>query len=227
MPEGPPTGTQTPATAVAESKGKPIPMADASDPGLDVAFRDDFERRQLGSEWRALSPAWTLTGGELCVSGARNRGIWLRRRLPTNARIEFDARSESAEGDIKAELWGDGLSGATGATYDDATSYLVIFGGWKNSRHVLARLDEHGEDARSVETLEGAPEPRFLPVSQGQTYHFKIERRDGRVLTWWIDDFVMHEWDDDEPLAGEGHDHFGFNDWMARVCYDNVEVTPL
>ena len=29
------------------------------------------------------------------------------------------------------------------------------------------------------------------------------------------------------PLAGVGHDHFGFNDWEAKVCFDNVRVTPL
>ena len=68
------------------------------------------------------------------------------RRLPVNARVEFDAVAESPEGDIKAELWGDGQSGATGSSYSNATSYLTIFGGWRNTKHVLARLDEHGDD---------------------------------------------------------------------------------
>ena len=26
---------------------------------------------------------------------------------------------------------------------------------------------------------------------------------------------------------GVGHDHFGFNDWEVKVCFDNVKVTPL
>ncbi len=29
------------------------------------------------------------------------------------------------------------------------------------------------------------------------------------------------------PLAGAGHDHFGFNDWDVKVCFDNVKVVPL
>ena len=28
-------------------------------------------------------------------------------------------------------------------------------------------------------------------------------------------------------FAGQGHDHFGFNEWEAKVCFDNVKVTPL
>ena len=30
-----------------------------------------------------------------------------------------------------------------------------------------------------------------------------------------------------QPLAGAGHDHFGFNEWEVKTCYDNVKVTPL
>jgi len=28
-------------------------------------------------------------------------------------------------------------------------------------------------------------------------------------------------------LTGVGHDHFGFNDWDVKVCFDNVRVVPL
>ena len=32
-------------------------------------------------------------------------------------------------------------SAASGVSYNDATSYLTIFGGWKNTLHVLARIN--------------------------------------------------------------------------------------
>ena len=61
------------------------------------------------------SPAadWHIEAGRLCVKGARNHGAWLARMLPTNVRIEFDAVSNSPEGDIKAEIFGDGASAAS------------------------------------------------------------------------------------------------------------------
>ena len=92
------------------------------DPALDGPWEDNFDRLSLGNDWRALSTVWKIENGRLCGQGARNKGVWLKRRLPTNARIEFDATSASADGDLKAELWGDGRSGATSVSYTDATS---------------------------------------------------------------------------------------------------------
>jgi hypothetical protein len=153
--------------------------------------------------------------------------VWLREAIPTHARIEFEARSDSPEGDIKVELWGDGRTGAKGTSYDDATSYLAIFGGWRNTKHVLARLDEHGDDRLELAVDPEASDPRALPVEPGQRYRFRIERPTDDSLSWWVDDRLMFELADTEPLVGEGHDHFGFNDWTVRVCFDNLKITAL
>lgn len=182
----------------------------------------------LGPDWRpAQTNAWRLENGWLCGSGARNHGVWLNRVLPTNARIEFDAKSDSPDGDLKAEVWGDGQSAATGVSYTNATSYIVIFGGWKNTFHVLARINEHGTDRKEIRVDPHSDDFRERPVARGQIYHFKIERTDGRTVRWFVDGQKMLEFADEAPLAGPGHDHFGFNDWEVKVCFDNVRVTPL
>jgi hypothetical protein len=144
-----------------------------------------------------------------------------------NARIEFDAQAEAAEGDIKAELWGDGATGATGNSYTNATSYLAILGGWKNTLQVLARINEHGPDRKEIKIDKNSDDPTQRPVQKGQTYRFKIERTDGKTLRWSVDGVDFFTWADPSPLAGQGHDHFGFNEWEAKVCFDNVKVTPL
>ena len=95
--------------AALDSPTPPTPPA----PLIEDRVVDHFERAQPGSDWNLTGPGWLLKEGRLCVSGARNHPAWLRRRLPTNARIEFDATSASAEGDIKVEAWGDGQSAAT------------------------------------------------------------------------------------------------------------------
>ena len=61
----------------------------------------------------------------------------------------------------------------------------------------------------------------------GQLYRFKVERTDGKTVRWFVDDIEFLSLADTQPLAGAGHDHFGFNDWDAKVCFDNVRVTPL
>jgi hypothetical protein len=182
----------------------------------------------LGADWhQAGTSVWHIENGRLCGQGAKNHGVWLRRTLPVNARIEFDATSDSPDGDIKAEVWGDGQSAATGISYTNATSYLVVLGGWKNTYHVLARINEHGTDRKEIKIDPDSDDPREKPTTRGQSYHFKIERKDGRVVHWSVDGVEYLSYADDKPLAGIGHDHFGFNDWEVKVCFDNVKVTPL
>ena len=144
-----------------------------------------------------------------------------------NARIEFDAVSDIADGDIKAEIWGDGRSAATGISYTNATSYLTIFGGWHNQFHVLARINEHGTDRKEIKVDKTSDDPTEKPVTAGQIYRFKIERTDGKTVKWAVNGVDMLAYADPSPLVGTGHDHFGFNDWEAKVCFDNVKVTPL
>jgi hypothetical protein len=222
------TGTHAAETAVARRLiGHEPSRQPSEDPALDQPWRDDFERTALGADWYADSPVWTVSDGQLCGRGARNHPAWLKRRLPLNARIEFDATSASADGDIKVEAWGDGRSGATGVSYRDATSYLLIFGGWKNRFHVLARLDEHAADRMQLVVDPAGADPRTRPVVPHTPYHFKIERVDGRTVRWLVDDIAMLSFADPTPLIGEAHDHFAFNDWEVPVCFDRLVVTPL
>jgi len=186
------------------------------DPGIGTGFADDFERSQVGSAYKQTGGNWRIEAGELRVQGAKNHPLWLLRTLPRDVRVEFDARSESSEGDIKVEIFGDGASYANSDSYT-ATSYVIIFGGWNNSRNVLARMDEHGRD-RVV------GEPR--KVEPGRVYRFRIERIEG-ALTVWVDDSVLVQMVDLEPLKGRGHDHFGFNNWQSELFFDNLKVTPL
>ncbi len=225
-----------PDTVPSASAARPARL-DRSEKTDGAAERTDGEAHEAGREpaadtlgpnWRqANTSVWHIEKGRLCGEGARNHGVWLTRALPVNARIEFDAISDSVEGDLKAEAWGDGQSGATSISYTNATSYLTIFGGWKNKIHALARLNEHGNDRKELKVDRMSDDPREKPVFAGQIYHFKIERSDGKTIRWYVDGLEMLSWEDEAPLMGAGHEYFGFNDWDAKVCFDNVKVTPL
>lgn len=222
------TATARPVAATVTSAGALLaqPAAPLA-PVIAAAWEDTFDRSELGADWLSLSPTWKITKGRLCGRGARNKGVWLQRRLPVNARVEFDAFAESAEGDIKAELWGDGVSGATSSSYTNATSYLAILGGWKNTKHVLARLNEHGEDRLEIDVDPHSDDERMRAIATGQAYHFKVERADGKKVEWSVNGVVYFTLADREPLSGAGHEHLGLNDWEAPVCFDNLKITPL
>ncbi len=204
---------------------------DFTDPG--VVERDFFS---TGGHWRVVD-------GQLLSPGVRNNPLWLQAKLPRDVAIEFDARSESSEGDVKVEIFGDGT--------DHASGYVLIHGGWNNSVSVIARLDEHGAPlaslqrrAEQVAEQQGAKsaglvetgvfregtrmrvEARPFPVQIGRTYRWRIERR-GSLLRWLIDGKPFMEFDDPFPLEGKGHDRFGFSSWEAQLFFDNLKIEPL
>lgn len=188
------------------------------DPGIGPeGFRETFSGKELGKHWNNTGGSYSIRDGKLRVQGARNKPLWLRRTLPRDVRIELDVRSESPEGDIKLEVFGDGVSKATTTSYT-ATSYVVIFGGWSNKLNVLARLNEHGEDR-----VVGKPHKVVVP---GQTYHMKIERR-GATIAAWVDGQELVSMTDPDPLEGPGHDHFALNNWQAELWFDNLVIQPL
>ena len=90
----------------------------------------------------------------------------------------------------------------------------------------LARIDEHAPNRPQVKVdPDGALNAR--PVVPNQSYHFKVERTDGKTIRWFVDDIEIISFTDPEPMKGTGHQHMGFNDWAVPVCFDNLQITPL
>ena len=182
-----------------------------------VIFEDHFDRSSPGSAWLDTSPEkYTIKNGKLRAKGARNKPLWLKKKLPQNVRVEFTAKSVSPSVDIKVEIFGDGKSFAKSLSYT-ATSYVLILGGWNNSRSIIARMDEHKDD-RKV---------RKNPVGKaGKEYKFSIVRK-GSVIEWSLDNKPFLKFDDSKPLTGPGHEYFAFNNWESEVYFDDIVVYEL
>lgn len=179
-----------------------------------LVFSDSFERAELGNNWQrgtgeSGAGKWKIKDGWVHGSALRNDPLWLAQELPAKVRVEFDAKALSPVGDLKVEVFGDGENHASG--------YVLIFGGWKNSLDVIARLDEHGDD-RKARTSRGV-EPR-------RVYRMAIERSES-TLKWFVDDELFMTYDDAEPLVGPKHAYFAFSNWDAPVAFDNVKVYRL
>jgi len=186
------------------------------DPDLSVVgprFSDGFQRERIGPDWWSAGGHWQIRDGELWSPGVRNNPLWLRMRLPRDAAVEFDARSETGSGpragDIKFEIFGDGRAHASG--------YVLVLGGWGNQVSAIARQDEHGGDRR---------ERRDRKVEPGRTYHMRVERK-GTTLRWLVDGEPFLSFEDPRPLEGPGHDRFGFSSWDADLFFDNLRIEPL
>jgi len=193
--------------------GKSAPPA----PAIEDSFTEGFDRDELGADWLATShDAYQLSNGSLQAKGGYNHPLWLRRQLPAAAEIELDAWSQSPSGDIKVEIYGDGKSFDPDKGAYLSTGYVLVMGGWNNSKSIIARLDEHGKDVVERTT------PR---VEMGRRYHWKIVR-DGGLVQWYVDDMATPflELKDPAPLSGNDHAFFAFNDWESDVGFDNLVI---
>jgi hypothetical protein len=192
------------------------PESKDSEPTITAAWKDDFDRVDLGQDWHVTGGNYRLINNTLRIEKAYNHPAWLKRKLPRDVQLEFDVVSYSPAGDIKVEVFGDGKTFATHKGAYTASGYVLIFGGWGNSLSVLARMDEHGND-RKVR--------RQPKVEIGKTYHWKVIRK-GKKLSWFIDGQLFHEYDDEEPLQGPGHEYFGINDWESDVAFSKLRISP-
>jgi hypothetical protein len=188
-------------------------------PPVGTGFTDDFERKELGGNYLPTSPRYRIDKGILKVDKAENHPLWLRKKLPDKAVIEFDAWSETDAGDIKVEFFGDGESFATSRTGQyTASGYVAVFGGWNNTKSILARGNEHGMSLSQRSDKK---------VEAGRRYHWKIEKN-GENLTWYIDDMAepFLKLEDKRPLP-KGDHYFGFANWQAGSGFDNLVIRPL
>lgn len=214
--------------AVKKPAPPPPPCDSDKDPVLTEAFTDSFDRGELGNDWRSTSyGAYFLKNGKLCISKPRNHPLWLKRKLPANVKVEFEATPSSNNADIKAELFGDGCAfDADGRDYT-ATAYVFVLGAHNNSEHWLARMFEHGPEAKKSSLVAGGTSIANSKLIVSTTYKIELARTDAKTVTFKVDGTLVHELADPQPLSGAGHDHFGFNGWDAPSCFDKLTVTPL
>src|SRR4051812_36880126 len=105
---------------------------------VGLPYQDDFsDPGTVQKRYWSSGGLWRVVDGQLVCPGVKQNALWLQAKLPQNVAVEFDARSQSPEGDIKVEIFGDGT--------DHASGYVLIHGGWNNSLSIIARRDEHGQ----------------------------------------------------------------------------------
>lgn len=134
----------------------------AADISAAVPFEDKFERAALGGDYWSNGGDWRIASGQLYSPGVGNNPLWLKARLPADVRIEFDVRSEAADGDVKWEAFGDGRNHASG--------YVFLFGGWHNRESRICKLDEHAftePEIRAQLAQVARPYPQKLEGIEG------------------------------------------------------------
>jgi hypothetical protein len=190
-------------------------------PPIKQRWVDDFESRDApGPDYYQTGSGYRVDHGALNAHGAHNKPLWLRKKLPHDVQIDFTCWSNSPDGDIKVEVFGDGRYFDPDQGDYTSTGYVFIMGGWHNEKSIIVKGYEHGTDMTP---------PKMTPkVVAGQKYHWRIVRK-GAVLTWYVDDMATPflEYRDQSPWSGAGHEYFAFSNWETDTWFDDLAITPL
>jgi len=166
-----------------------------------LVFSDDFDRKELGDNWKIVHGSWRLADG---VLSGRGDALYIDRKFPGDQRLCFDAWV--AKGHAACDLDGI-LADRTMARYGN-TGYLFAFGTYGNNFSKINR--------EKVQILRLA-----RPVIEPGKRHRIVCEKSGNVLTWHIDGKKVAEYRETfRALEGE---YIGlYTD--AGAFFDNVKV---
>lgn len=164
--------------------------------GWVLQFTDNFERGELGDNWRVVSGTWNVENERLQGEGV----ILCVRSFPGSQRLEFDASS-----DDPCDLSGLLCTGPQG----HRGGYFFGFG---SDNNVHSKLLICGV---SVKTYDQLITPHKI--------HHVVCQRDGNLLTHIVDGAVVMNYTHDQFLNGEGHEMVGVYIYTSGMI-DNVRV---
>jgi len=127
-----------------------------------IPYQDTFDRASLGDDWWSAGGAWRIVDGHLYSPGVGHNPLWLKARLPDDARISFDAWNDGSSADIEVEAWGDGRNHGTG--------YMFMMGIARNTESRIAKLEERAptlDDLRAQLAQRARPFPIRTPGIEG------------------------------------------------------------
>lgn len=168
-----------------------------------LAFQDDFDRAELGSNWIIAGHA-TLVNGRLKFGLDGTHLALINRHFAADVRIEFEAEAapEKAPCDLSVGLGCHAGEGQAG------WGYLLAFGGNFNSMNQI----QGGRQMKWV--LDWQPVRSIQP---GKVHHV-CGTKEGKVLTLEVDGEVLVTTTDQDPLGGPGHDMAGLVTWNGLLA---------
>jgi hypothetical protein len=162
-----------------------------------LVYFDDFERPEIGSEWKTLRGRWQITDGH--VACREVSFLAYARPLSAPVRIEFDARS-AHPGDLTA-FWGTREEAYVGG-------YFIGFASNGNTANKILRL---GQD---VAMNTG-------PLARPNQWHHIIGQVFGGQVQLIVDGELALEYEDKEPLTKP--DTAGVIAW-GEGEFDNLRI---
>ena len=169
--------------------------------GWKLQFSDDFNRTELGENWRSAHGNWTIKNRMLDHPDEKGH-IVTNWRFTGDVRLEYDAVTDS-ENPCD-------LSGVLNASFgQESSGYYFGFGGQSNTVSFLIARQEIVDRADVL-------------IVPGKRYHV-ICQREGKNITFTVDGKVIISHVHDKPIDKPGFDRVGLSVYSSGR-FDNVQI---
>jgi hypothetical protein len=177
-----------------------------------LVFQDDFTNPNLESRWELFGGNWEVKDGELRVWGGEPQVLYVRKEISGDIRMEFECHQESEYVcDITCFTHALPLKNRKKAC---ESGYTFAFGGANNTRSFVEKPRR-----RLWDKLDSS-------VVRGTRYRVAVEKR-GSHLSFSLNDVLLCEVEDEDPLMGAERTSVGFYSWRADNRYSNVKIYQL
>lgn len=152
-----------------------------SEEGWVLAYEDDFERAELGSEYRTMGGTWEIDYGGLRGGGPGPVSVALTQRFEGDVRVELDATILAGSWKREIALWllSNHLPGSSG--------YYLSLG----ADHEVVEIERNDVEMSMA---------RVPAIEAGRQYHIRVTRSgsrleieaDGKLLTAFDDPIALN-----------------------------------
>lgn len=192
--------------------------------GWKLAFSDNFNRNELGGNWKVINGDWKITDGTLCGNGTLiSTKEFLAGNKPGYQRLEFEAASDAQPflffknkpkfkvivSDISSFIHA--KSPKTAETPMN-TGYFFQFGGRNNQINQLKK-------AGVMLKVDSNPAKTIIP----DKHHKIVAENDNGLLRLFIDGALVLETQDKQSILSSEHNKVGFYFFTAAKVF-NVKV---
>ena len=183
--------------------------------GWQLIYEDDFSDTASSVKRWDVS-AEQLRNGRLYsadVGDGGNTAIF-RQPIYGDIRLSFTVTVESGPlDDVSCTLNGDNslMHGFRQRFAVVNSGYQFKYGGWQNTRSAILRYQDMLTEEKGSALAEGA------------TYRVVAQRRDG-TLQMWVDNQLVMEVADADPIAHHGNGIIVLSTWYASLAWDDVRI---
>ena len=191
----------TPFYEIFYPNDKPTKLANNENKPWKLVFKDNFNRKNIGDNWKIIHGNWKIENNAL---SGRGDAIYINKKFPGDQKLVFSAWVDKS----KAACDLDGILGDKSMAKYGNNGYLFAFGTYGNNFSKINR--------EKVQVVKIAK-----PIIEPGKHHKIVCEKNGNKLIWYVDGKKIVEYQEtfkvlNGPYIGFYTDAGGF--------FDNIEV---